>query len=30
MENILPQFEDWLYDASRELDREEERLTEKA
>ena len=30
MENILPQFEDWLHDASRELDREEERLTEKA
>lgn len=30
MENILPQFEDWLCDAGRELDREEERLTEKA
>ena len=30
MENILPQFEDWLCDASRELDREEEELTKKA
>lgn len=30
MENVLPQFEDWLHDAGRELDREEERLTEKA
>ena len=26
----MPQFEDWLRDAGRELDREEERLTEKA
>ena len=30
MENILPQFEDWLHDASRELDKEEEVLTKKA
>ena len=30
MENVLPQFEDWLHDAGRELDREEEKLTEKA
>ena len=30
MEDILPQFEDWLCDAGRELDREEERLAEKA
>lgn len=30
MEDILPQFEDWLHDTSRELDREEEELTKKA
>ena len=26
----MPEFEDWLYDAGRELDREEEELTERA
>jgi len=30
MEYIMPEFEDWLSDAGRELDREEERLAEKA
>ena len=30
MENVLPQFEDWLSEARHELDREEEKLTEKA
>lgn len=30
MENDLPEFEDWLYDSGRKLDREEEELTERA